>query len=146
MCVFEKKKTGASRLRREAPQARIFSCLSESFLDWSIDSPAPNQQFYCCRGRRDSTYAGSASPNFVASALWMALVTTASVAASSQHGSHALAGVWLLNRRLQARILRVHCDLNHASGPVAQWIRHRPTEPGIAGSSPAGVILLLFQI
>ena len=26
-------------------------------------------------------------------------------------------------------------------GPVAQWIRHRPTEPGIAGSSPAGVIL-----
>ena len=27
------------------------------------------------------------------------------------------------------------------SGPVAQWIRHRPTEPGIAGSSPAGVIL-----
>ncbi len=26
------------------------------------------------------------------------------------------------------------------SGPVAQWIRHRPTEPGIAGSSPAGVI------
>ena len=25
-------------------------------------------------------------------------------------------------------------------GPVAQWIRHRPTEPGIAGSSPAGVM------
>ena len=25
---------------------------------------------------------------------------------------------------------------------MAQWIRHRPTEPGIAGSSPAGVILL----
>ena len=24
------------------------------------------------------------------------------------------------------------------SGPVAQWIRHRPTEPRIAGSSPAG--------
>ena len=24
--------------------------------------------------------------------------------------------------------------------PVAQWIRHWPTEPGIAGSSPAGVI------
>ena len=29
---------------------------------------------------------------------------------------------------------------NHDNGPVAQWIRHRPTEPGIAGSSPAGVI------
>ena len=28
-----------------------------------------------------------------------------------------------------------------ASAPVAQWIRHRPTEPGIAGSSPAGVLL-----
>ena len=26
-----------------------------------------------------------------------------------------------------------------AIGLVAQWIRHRPTEPGIAGSSPAGV-------
>ena len=25
-------------------------------------------------------------------------------------------------------------------GSVAQWIMHRPTEPGIAGSSPAGVI------
>ena len=33
-----------------------------------------------------------------------------------------------------------------ASGPVAQWIRHRPTEPGIAGSSPAGVILILASI
>ena len=30
-----------------------------------------------------------------------------------------------------------------ATGPVAQWIRHRPTEPGIAGSSPAGVIVVL---
>jgi hypothetical protein len=28
---------------------------------------------------------------------------------------------------------------HYAIGPVAQWIRHRPTEPGIAGSSPAGV-------
>ena len=28
------------------------------------------------------------------------------------------------------------------TGPVAQWIRHRPTEPGIAGSSPAGVIFM----
>ena len=26
------------------------------------------------------------------------------------------------------------------NGPVAQWKRHRPTESGIAGSSPAGVI------
>ena len=30
-------------------------------------------------------------------------------------------------------------------GPVAQWIRHRPTEPGIAGSSPAGVIIFESQ-
>ena len=28
-------------------------------------------------------------------------------------------------------------------GLVAQWIRHRPTEPGIAGSSPAGVMQCL---
>ena len=27
-------------------------------------------------------------------------------------------------------------------GPVAQWIRHRPTEPVIAGSSPAGVMFI----
>ena len=33
-------------------------------------------------------------------------------------------------------------SVTNASGPVAQWIRHRPTEPGIAGSSPAGVIFL----
>ena len=26
-----------------------------------------------------------------------------------------------------------------SEGPVAQWIRHRSTEPEIAGSSPAGV-------
>ena len=31
-------------------------------------------------------------------------------------------------------------------GPVAQWIRHRPTEPGIAGSSPAGVILRITSL
>ena len=30
---------------------------------------------------------------------------------------------------------------NHSEGLVAQWIRHRPTEPGIAGSSPAKVIV-----
>jgi hypothetical protein len=26
-------------------------------------------------------------------------------------------------------------------GPVARWLRHRPTEPGISASSPAGVIV-----
>ena len=30
-------------------------------------------------------------------------------------------------------------------GPVAQWIRHRPTEPGIAGSSPPGSQLKLAK-
>ena len=34
---------------------------------------------------------------------------------------------------------------NAFNGPVAQWIRHRPTEPGIAGSSPAGVISQAWQ-
>ena len=43
-------------------------------------------------------------------------------------------------------MLQKHADATHqlalqmGSGPVAQWIRHRPTEPGIAGSSPARVI------
>ena len=32
------------------------------------------------------------------------------------------------------------------TGPVAQWIRHRPTEPGIAGSSPVGVICCCAHI
>ena len=32
-----------------------------------------------------------------------------------------------------------------AIGPVAQWIRHRPTEPGMAGSSPAGVISVVIN-
>ena len=36
-------------------------------------------------------------------------------------------------------------DIDFLSGPVAQWIRHRPTEPGIAGSSPAGVICRLSR-
>ena len=31
-------------------------------------------------------------------------------------------------------------------GPVAQWIRHGPTELGIAGSSPAGVISRVDQV
>ena len=34
-----------------------------------------------------------------------------------------------------------HIKDDISTGLVAQWIRHRPTEPGIAGSSPAEVIL-----
>ena len=30
-------------------------------------------------------------------------------------------------------------DSTCSAGPVTQWIRHRPTEPGIVGSSPTGV-------
>ena len=37
-------------------------------------------------------------------------------------------------------LLLVLTILLRPEGPVAQWIRHRPTEPGIAGSRPAGVI------
>ena len=33
------------------------------------------------------------------------------------------------------------CSPKYLGGPVAQWIRHRPTEPGIADSSPAGVMV-----
>ena len=42
----------------------------------------------------------------------------------------------------QACVISVR-EPREAYGPVAQWIRHRPTEPGNAGSSPAGVT---FQI
>ena len=34
-------------------------------------------------------------------------------------------------------------EIGMSVGPVAQWIRHRPTEPGITGSSPAGVTAVL---
>ena len=30
-------------------------------------------------------------------------------------------------------------EIGMSVGPVAQWIRHRFAEPGIAGSCPAGV-------
>ena len=42
-------------------------------------------------------------------------------------------------------LLLVLTILLRPEGPAAQWIRHRPTEPGIAGSSPAGVICWLYQ-
>ena len=32
------------------------------------------------------------------------------------------------------------------SGPVAQWIRHRPTELGIVGSSPTRIIWLFHSV
>ena len=44
----------------------------------------------------------------------------------------------------KADILNDHaqkCRQGVSYGPVAQWIRHRPTEPGITGSSPAGFTL-----
>ena len=37
---------------------------------------------------------------------------------------------------------RTCCSEAWSIGPVAQWIRHRPTEPGIAGWSPAGVMFI----
>lgn len=39
------------------------------------------------------------------------------------------------------KLSTLRCWQRRHRGPVAQWIRHRPTEPGIAGSSPAGVII-----
>jgi hypothetical protein len=44
------------------------------------------------------------------------------------------------------------CTSSHAClrivvfSPVAQWMNHRPTGLGIAGSSPAGVILLVAAV
>ena len=42
--------------------------------------------------------------------------------------------------RLECMALLERCAPMQHEGLVAQWIRHRPTEPGIAGSSPAEVI------
>ena len=39
-----------------------------------------------------------------------------------------------------AHLFEDRCS-NLPGGPVAQWIRHRPTEPGIVGSSPTRIIL-----
>ena len=56
--------------------------------------------------------------------------------------ARALAGAPALRSRMG-----LSCDSScdrivaESIGSVAQWIRHRPTEPGIAGSSPAGVIV-----
>jgi hypothetical protein len=46
------------------------------------------------------------------------------------------------NMRQQSRLP----DASIVSGPVAQWMKHRSTETGIAGSSPAGVILLAATV
>jgi hypothetical protein len=40
----------------------------------------------------------------------------------------------------RSKTLLSFCRVFETYGLVAQWIRHRPTEPEIAGSSPAGVI------
>ena len=52
-------------------------------------------------------------------------------------GTASLRQLGLVIASPQAK-LSMRCT--QSPGPVAQWIRHRPTEPGIAGSSPAGVI------
>jgi hypothetical protein len=36
-------------------------------------------------------------------------------------------------------------EMNVRVGPVAQWIRHRSTEPEIVGSSPTRIIFSSFQ-
>jgi hypothetical protein len=35
---------------------------------------------------------------------------------------------------------------NEFTGPVAQWMKYRPTERGIAGSSPAKVFVILCNV
>lgn len=48
--------------------------------------------------------------------------------------------VWERGATQNTKPLHICMCAWHLHGPVAQWIRHRPTEPGIAGSSPAGFI------
>ena len=38
------------------------------------------------------------------------------------------------------------CRQRLPRGPVAQWIRHQPTEPGIVGSSPTRIILFFHSV
>ena len=63
-----------------------------------------------------------------------------------KHQSSQLAGVvFKADRTTRATYLATVLrwqqsgDSTCSAGPVAQWIRHRPTEPGIVGSSPTGV-------
>ena len=71
-------------------------------------------------------------------------------AAMRAHRHHARRGTHAVERaqlgQVPAPVRARRCDstrvtaVRHAcTGLVAQWIRHRPTEPGIAGSSPAEV-------
>ena len=43
-------------------------------------------------------------------------------------------------RRARVLLLRWNGERGKAEGPVAQWIRHRSTEPEIVGSSPTRII------
>ena len=56
--------------------------------------------------------------------------------------------LWLLRLcgcfKLCLRLVAV--PLVCVDGPVAQWIRHLPTEQWMAGSSPAGVIVVLLLL
>ena len=52
--------------------------------------------------------------------------------------------LWRGFRRASRAAVDMFEILECTNGPVAQWIRHRPTEPGIAGSSPAGVMFRLL--
>ena len=65
--------------------------------------------------------------------------------ATRQAAGHALGHVvWFWRRSRDRELQKRNLMAPDAEGPVAQWIRHRPTEPGIAGSSPAGVMFRLL--
>ena len=57
-----------------------------------------------------------------------------------QMQSHTRNAQYRQSQLLMQGYTQVSVLLTTPSGPVAQWIRHRPSEPGIAGSSPARVI------
>ena len=56
-------------------------------------------------------------------------------------------GPWLNSENsLLVRLGWDECRHCLPRGPVAQWIRHRPTEPGIVGSSPTRIILVFQSV
>jgi hypothetical protein len=88
------------------------------------------QRMMACSGASAGEGVGQRPKNPLSNATRTHIsVSSAGVAYTGQHSL-----LWLY-----LRIALKHFQ-SLFQGPVAQWIRHRPTEPGIAGSSPAGFI------
>ena len=92
----------------------------------------------CARsGCRCSDCACSDTASEAAAAEWADSDGLATIAAAPAARPSTATGCWGVRAALATSTAAT------SEGPVAQWIRHQPTEPGIAGSSPAGVMLTI---